>query len=186
MRHPGADRSSPSLGSPPQTRSARVGGCESRQSRTRPQPAGPVETSNIITRRRSRLARGAPLEKRVHFSSRAIARILHKIGALRAILVKSARATRARAHPHGMAQPQPLCGLAARYTPRATREPHSHTLVCVKFFFYQVGHEDGRVSHRRPSPLPKGSSLTSVTAPRRQEHHDLCKLAFRNLLAADD
>ena len=66
-------------------------------------------------------ARSAPLEKMVNFSSR-YARILSKIGALRAILVKSARYARSN-----------LASGALRAS------QHSLTEVGVKWFFLQCG-----------------------------------------------
>ena len=68
-------------------------------------------------------ARSAPLEKMVNFSSR-YARILSKIGALRAILVKSARYARSN-----------LASGALRAS------QHSLTEVGVKWFFLQCGFE---------------------------------------------
>ena len=66
-------------------------------------------------------ARSAPLEKMVNFSSR-YARILSKIGALRAILVKSARYARSN-----------LASGALRAS------QHSLTEVGVKWFFFPRG-----------------------------------------------
>ena len=70
-------------------------------------------------------ARSAPLEKMVNFSSR-YARILSKIGALRAILVKSARYARSN-----------LASGALRAS------QHSLTEVGVKWFFFPHGSGHG-------------------------------------------